>query len=160
MAVEPYADGFLLSEVPLGEGFLDIRGMVALLRNKDANMPFDLEMITRDPLKIPVFTDKYWVTFDDSYSPLPGRDLARTLEIVNKNKPKTPLPHTTGMIRLQLKTGGRQYSEVHRLCAPLSISRSWCVGHICQVVSPVAPHMPFFRRREGMFDLVFVERIV
>jgi sugar phosphate isomerase/epimerase len=97
MAVEPYEDGFLLSEVPLGEGFLDIKGMVASLRNKDANMPFDLEMITRDPLKIPVFTDKYWVTFDDSYSPLPGRDLAHVLEIVRKNKPKSPLPRLTGM---------------------------------------------------------------
>jgi sugar phosphate isomerase/epimerase len=97
MAVEPYEDGFLLSEVPLGEGFLDIKGMVAALRNKDPNIPFDLEMITRDPLKIPVFTDKYWVTFDDSYSPLPGRDLARVLEIVRKNKPKSPLPRLTGM---------------------------------------------------------------
>jgi 3-oxoisoapionate decarboxylase len=97
MAVEPYEDGFLLSEVPLGEGFLGIKGMVATLRKKDANMPFDLEMITRDPLKIPVFTDKYWVTFDDTYSPLPGRDLAHVLEIVRKNRPKTPLPRTTGM---------------------------------------------------------------
>ena len=97
MAVEPYEDGFLLSEVPLGEGFLDIKGMVASLKNKDANMPFDLEMITRDPLKIPVFTDKYWATFDDTYSPLPGRDLAKVLEIVHKNRPKSPLPRTTGM---------------------------------------------------------------
>ena len=97
MAVEHYEDGFLLSEVPLGEGFLDIRGMVAAIQKKDPNIPFDLEMITRDPLKIPVFTEKYWVTFDDSYSPLPGRDLARVLEIVRRNKPKSPLPHTTGM---------------------------------------------------------------
>jgi 3-oxoisoapionate decarboxylase len=97
MAVEPYEDGFLLSEVPLGEGFLDIPGMVAKLRAKDPNMPFDLEMITRDPLKIPVFTDKYWVTFDDPASPLPGRDLAHTLELVHKHKPKAPLPQTTGL---------------------------------------------------------------
>jgi sugar phosphate isomerase/epimerase len=97
MAVEPYEDGFLLSEVPLGEGFLDIPGMVAAIQKKAPNIPFDLEMITRDPLKIPVFTSKYWVTFDDSYSPLPGRDLARVLDIVRKNKPKTPLARTTGM---------------------------------------------------------------
>ena len=97
MAVEPYEDGFLLSEVPLGEGFLDLKGMVAGLQKKDAKMPFDLEMITRDPLKIPVFTGKYWVTFDDQYSPLPGRDLARVLEIVNKHRSKTPLPRTSGM---------------------------------------------------------------
>jgi 3-oxoisoapionate decarboxylase len=97
MAVEPYEDGFLLSEVPLGEGFLDIKGMVATLRNKNSNIPLDLEMITRDPLKIPVFTDKYWVTFDDSYSPMPARDLAHILGIVRKNKPKSPLPRITGM---------------------------------------------------------------
>jgi sugar phosphate isomerase/epimerase len=97
MAVEMYEDGFLLSEVPLGEGFLDIKGMVATLRKKNPSVPLDLEMITRDPLKIPVFTPKYWVTFDDAYSPLPGRDLAHTLDLVRKNKPKSPLPHMTGL---------------------------------------------------------------
>ncbi len=97
MAVEPYEDGFLLSEVPLGLGFLDIKGMVATLQKKDPHMAFDLEMITREPLKIPVFTDKYWVTFDDQYSPLPGRDLAHILEIVHKDKPKAPVPHTAGL---------------------------------------------------------------
>jgi hypothetical protein len=54
-------------------------------------------MITRDPLRIPVFTKKYWATFDDSYSPLPGRDLARILEIVRTNKPKVPLTRTSGL---------------------------------------------------------------
>lgn len=97
MAVEPYTDGFLLSEVPMGEGILDLKQMVQILRRKDAGMAFDVETITRDPLKIPVFTDKYWVTFDDSYSPLPARDLARTLEIVHKNPPRIPLPHTIGL---------------------------------------------------------------
>jgi 3-oxoisoapionate decarboxylase len=103
MAVEPYDEGFLLSEVPLGDGVLDLKGMAATLRTKDANMPLDLEMITRDPLKIPIFTDKYWVTFDET-SPLPGRDVARIMDLVRKNKPKTPLPHTTGMpLEAQLK---------------------------------------------------------
>jgi 3-oxoisoapionate decarboxylase len=104
MAVEPYEDGFLLSEVPLGEGLLDIKAMVQSLRKKDPNMPFDLEMITRDPLKIPVFTKKYWATFDDSYSPLPGRDVARVFDIVRKKKPKSPLPRLTDLsIEAQLK---------------------------------------------------------
>jgi sugar phosphate isomerase/epimerase len=97
MAVEPYEDGFLLSEMALGEGMLDIPGMVKVLQQKDANMIFALEMITRDPLRIPVFTKKYWATFDDSYSPLPGRDLARILELVRKNPPKTPLTRTSGL---------------------------------------------------------------
>jgi sugar phosphate isomerase/epimerase len=97
MAVAPYEDGFLLSEVPLGEGILDLPGMVKVLQQKDPDMIFALEMITRDPLKIPVLTDKYWVTFDDSYSPLPGRDLARVLRIVRDNPPRQPLPKVTGL---------------------------------------------------------------
>jgi len=97
MAVEDYEDGFLLSEVIMGEGMLDLKGMVAALRQKDPNFIFELEMITRDPLKIPVYTPKYWATFDDSLSPLPGRDLAKTLAMVRKNKPKSPLPHISGL---------------------------------------------------------------
>jgi sugar phosphate isomerase/epimerase len=97
MAVEPYEDGFLLAEVPLGEGMLDIPGMVKALQAHDPNIPFDLEMITRDPLQIPVYTAKYWATFDDTLSPLPGRDLARTLDLVRKNKPKIALPYTSRM---------------------------------------------------------------
>jgi sugar phosphate isomerase/epimerase len=97
MAVAPYEDGFLLSEMALGDGILDIPGMVKTLQQKDPNMIFALEMITRDPLKIPVFTKKYWATFDDSYSPLPGRDLARVLEIVRTSKPKVPLTTTAGL---------------------------------------------------------------
>ena len=97
VAVEDYEDGFLLSEVPMGEGILDLKEMVRLLRQKDPNIIFELEMITRDPLKIPVFTPKYWATFDDSCSPLPGRDLAKTLTLVRKNKPKAPLPRVAGL---------------------------------------------------------------
>ena len=106
VAVEDYEDGFLLSEVPFGEGVLDLREMVRLLRQKDPNIIFELEMITRDPLKIPVFTPKYWATFDDSYSPLPGRDLAKTLALVRKNKPRAPLPRVAGLsseARIQLE---------------------------------------------------------
>lgn len=97
MGVEPYADGFLLSEVVFGQGFLDMPGIVKTLQQRDPTMIFALEMITRDPLKIPIYTDKYWVTFDDAYSPLPGRDLAKVLRIVRNNPPKGPLPHTSGL---------------------------------------------------------------
>jgi 3-oxoisoapionate decarboxylase len=97
MAVEEYEDGFLLSEVAMGEGILDLKHWAEVLRQKDPNMIFDLEMITRDPLKIPVYTPKYWASFDDTLSPLPGRDLAKVLDLVRKNKPKKPLPKTTGL---------------------------------------------------------------
>lgn len=95
IAVEEYQDGLLVSEVPFGEGFLDLEQIVAILRKKDPNMIFDLEMITRDPLKVPLLTPKYWATFDDAYSPLPGRDLARVLSIARSNRPRGPLPHTS-----------------------------------------------------------------
>jgi sugar phosphate isomerase/epimerase len=93
MAVAPYEDGFLLSEVPMGEGFLDLKKMVDTLREKDPNMAFDLEMITRDPLKVPIFTDKYWVTFSD----MPARQVAKIVEIVAKHPPKKPLPKVSGL---------------------------------------------------------------
>lgn len=93
MAVAPYEDGFLLSEVICGEGFLDLKKMVQTLRQKDPNIIFDLEMITRDPLKIPIYTDKYWITFED----MPARQLARMMEIVQKKTPSKPLPKITGL---------------------------------------------------------------
>jgi sugar phosphate isomerase/epimerase len=97
MGVEGYQDGFLLSEVPMGEGILDLKEMVRILRAKDPNMIFNLEMITRDPLKIPVYTQKYWATFDDAISPLPGRDLAKVWKLVKENPPKKPLPSMAGL---------------------------------------------------------------
>jgi sugar phosphate isomerase/epimerase len=93
MAVKPYEDGFLLSEVPFGEGFLDLKKMVDTLRAKDPNMPLDLEMISRDPLKVPIYTSQYWVTFEQ----IPGHQMAHLMEIVEKNPPKMPLPQTTGL---------------------------------------------------------------
>ena len=95
MAVAPYDEGFLLSEMALGEGILDIPGMVKGLQQRDRDMIFALEMITREPLKIPVFTKKYWATLDDTYSPLPGRDLARVLEIVKTTTPPRAAPSTS-----------------------------------------------------------------
>src|SRR2546427_25526 len=51
MGVQEYQDGFLLSEVPLGDGFLDLPKMIATLRRAQPQIHFNLEMITRDPLK-------------------------------------------------------------------------------------------------------------
>jgi sugar phosphate isomerase/epimerase len=73
MAVEEYEEGFLLSEVPLGEGLLDLKQIVQLLRQKDPNMIFNLEMITRDPQGSRSHAEVLG-DFDDAYSPLPGRD--------------------------------------------------------------------------------------
>ncbi|MCU1329627.1 MAG: Xylose isomerase domain protein barrel [Bryobacterales bacterium] len=93
MGVAPYEDGFLLSEVPFGEGFLDLKKMVDVLRQKDPKMIFDLEMITRDPLKIPIYTDRYWITFKET----PPQQVAKLMELIQKKSSKKPLPTTTGL---------------------------------------------------------------
>ncbi|MBI3414379.1 MAG: sugar phosphate isomerase/epimerase [Verrucomicrobia bacterium] len=91
MGVADNDEGFLLSEVPLGEGCLDLRTMIATLRRANPKLQFNLEMITRDPLKIPCLTSKYWATFGDA----PASRLARTLGFVRTRAAKQPLPRTT-----------------------------------------------------------------
>ena len=58
-----YEEGFLMADVPLGQGCLDLQAMVDILRKAKPGMKFSLEMLTRDPLKIPCLTDKYWASF-------------------------------------------------------------------------------------------------
>lgn len=59
MAVEEYQDGFLLSEVPLGKGIVDLDKAFALCVKQNPQVKFSLEMITRDPLKVPNLTEEY-----------------------------------------------------------------------------------------------------
>lgn len=88
MAVAEYEDGFLLADVPLGEGLLDLPEMVGIMRKANPGIKFSLEMSTRDALKVPCLTDKYWATFAD----VPGADLARTIRYVRTNASTRPLP--------------------------------------------------------------------
>jgi sugar phosphate isomerase/epimerase len=83
-------DGFLLSEVPLGEGFLDLPKVIETIRRGNPSARLNLEMITRDPLRIPCLGEKYWATLRD----VPAPDLAGTLAMVRK-APKRPLPEIT-----------------------------------------------------------------
>lgn len=80
-AVQPYDQGFLLADIPLGEGALNLKKIVDVIRAAKPKMRFCLELITRDPLRVPALTEKYWRTFPD----LPARDLARTLRVVYEN---------------------------------------------------------------------------
>lgn len=88
MGVAEYADGFLLSEVPLGRGFLDLKAIYTLCRKENSAVNFNLEMITRDPLKIPCLTENYWATFAD----VQPEELASMLRTVRQHKFPTPLP--------------------------------------------------------------------
>lgn len=90
IAVEPHAEGFLLSEAPLGEGVLDLKRMAAAL----AKSRLSIEMITRNPLKVPCLTDAYWATFPERS----GQYLARTLALVRKAAERIePLPRVDGL---------------------------------------------------------------
>ena len=93
IALEETASGFLMSEVPLGEGQLDLKRMVDIIRRARPDVYFSLEMITRDPLEVPCVTDKYWATFGD----VCGLALSRALERIRSHTPHTPLPRTSGM---------------------------------------------------------------
>ena len=70
MALRPYEGGFELSEVPLGTGICPLAKMIEVLRQARPRLPMCLEMITRDPLKVPYRDDGYWASFG-------GRDAAR-----------------------------------------------------------------------------------
>lgn len=88
MGVETYEEGFLLSEVPLGEGILDLPRMVSTIQKANPQTKFSLEMITRDPLKVPCLTPSYWEVFPDRN----GKYLAQTFKLVKQKASRTPLP--------------------------------------------------------------------
>lgn len=91
MGVEEYADGFLLSEVPLGKGILDLPKIIALCKKHNPDVAFNLEMITRDPLAIPCLKNEYWEVFDG----VSGRELARTLRMVKQHNYGSALPRVS-----------------------------------------------------------------
>ena len=118
MGVEESKDGFLLSEVPLGRGLLDLKGIVAAVRNANPKARFNLEMITRDPLSIPCLSDKYWATMER----VPGRDLARMLAWVRAGAKKEPLPRITRLsAEEQVKAEDRHVRESFEYAANVNL---------------------------------------
>lgn len=95
MSVEEYKEGFLLSEVPLGQGLVDLKKAIALLRARKPKVRFSLDMLTRDPLRIPCLTEQYWVSWEQA----DARRLARALTLVRSNPPRQPLTRVTGLDR-------------------------------------------------------------
>ena len=93
MAFGESPDGFLLSEVPLGQGYLPIPQVVQALRKANPAVQVNLEMITRDPLTIPCLTETYWATMPN----IAASQLAHTLATAKQHASKAPLPRTTGL---------------------------------------------------------------
>ena len=88
MGAQACEDGFLLSEVPLGEGMLDLNQLCDVCERANPDIQFNLEMITRDPLIVPVFKDEYWLTMKG----LPAHELATILKWIKQHPPRKPLP--------------------------------------------------------------------
>jgi sugar phosphate isomerase/epimerase len=95
-AVQAYEDGFLFGETALGQGFFDVPAMVRVLREARPDLRFNLEVIARDPLRVPVLMPKYWATMAD----VPATDLARTIRTVTAKAPRGTLP-TIGALPLE-----------------------------------------------------------
>jgi sugar phosphate isomerase/epimerase len=91
MGVAEYADGFLLAEVPLGSGFLDLPRIIRTLQKANPRIRFNLEMLTRDPLRVPCLTPRYWGTLED----ISGRRLAATLALVRSKASRQALPRVS-----------------------------------------------------------------
>lgn len=115
MGLEEYPDGFLLSEVPLGQGMLDLPKIVSLCKQYNPAVTFNLEMITRDPLEIPCLKPEYWETFGD----MPGAELAHTLRLVRRHKPASALPRVS-----QLTAEERLAAEEQNILACLAYSKN------------------------------------
>lgn len=92
MGLIPCSEGFLLSEVPFGDGCLDLAKFVRQLLKANPALRFNIEMITRDPLKVPCLDPGYWPTFERR----PASDLARSLRHVREHASPKALPATAG----------------------------------------------------------------
>ena len=77
-ALREYEDGFLLGDLPLGQGCFDLPRMAGALRRAKPGIRFVLELLTRDALRVPCLTDAYWTTMPT----VSGSELARTLRMV------------------------------------------------------------------------------
>jgi sugar phosphate isomerase/epimerase len=95
MAVKRHSEGFLLSEVPLGEGVLDLSRLAEIYRAQNPHVHFDLEMITRDPLVIPCLGTVY----SEVLPRVPARDLGRALGLVAARGRQGAMPGVTGLSR-------------------------------------------------------------
>ena len=98
MAVQSSDDGFLISEVPLGAGMLDLPRIVATLTKANTRIVFNLEMATRDPVRIPCLTDGYFATFPERKA----THLDAAMKLVKVNPPKQPPPTVSGKATTQV----------------------------------------------------------
>ncbi len=91
-ALREYEDGFLLGDIPLGQGSFDLKRMVSIIRKAKPKIRFALELITRDPLNVPCLTTAFYSTMPT----VPAIDLARTMTFVGEHRAEN-LQHVSTM---------------------------------------------------------------
>ena len=107
MAVQASDDGFLLSEVPLSTGMLDLPRMIATLRKVNPRIVINLEMATRDPLRIPCLKEGYFTTLPDRKE----THLTAAMQRVKQNPPKAPVPVVSGKPNEQILAEEEQHNR-------------------------------------------------
>ena len=89
--------------------------MFDICTGKNKGVNFNLEMITRDPLRIPCLTDEFWETLPV----VKAREIASTLRTVKHQGSKTALPEVS-----HLNDEQRLSAEEQNIITSLRYSRS------------------------------------
>lgn len=97
MATQDMEEGFLLSEVPLGQGVLNLPALISALNRARRHLVFQLEIITRNPLPVPCLLPQYWETLRE----VKAAQLAVMLLGVRRG-PRRPLPTVRGLTTAEL----------------------------------------------------------
>ncbi len=92
LAVEESETGLRYVETALGDGALDLLGMVRRIRQARPNVRFTLDLARREPLEVPFLREHYWV----SLPKLPGWRVAGTMAWVRENRREGDLPKLRG----------------------------------------------------------------
>jgi sugar phosphate isomerase/epimerase len=85
-AVRETADGFEFADVKLGEGFLDLPQIVSVVRQAKPEIHFNLELITRDALQVPILHNEFWQTMPDTSA----SQLAHIIAIIKQHSAPKP----------------------------------------------------------------------
>jgi hypothetical protein len=83
----------------LEKGSLICHWAISLIRQGRPGPRMNLEMITREPLKIPLLCKDYWTTFPD----LRASDLASTLRFVNQNRSSDEFPVISNLTEFEFR---------------------------------------------------------
>jgi len=86
--VQESDDGFLLADVPVGQGAIDLKEVIRAVREKQPAVLFHLELITRDALRVPIYKESYWRTLNE----VRASKLGTTLALLKKHSARQAFP--------------------------------------------------------------------